>query len=68
MVTTLSNVKYFGFKSRIIMIISDFIPELLGSVKTTELTEQTEELIDAHQLRFPGLVFFNFPRQLHYYF
>jgi len=64
----LSNVKYFGFKSRIIMIISDFIPELLGSVKTTELTEQTEELIDARQLRFPGLVFFNFPRQLHYYF
>ena len=50
------------------MIISDFIPKLLGSVKTTELTEQTEELIDAHQLRFPGLVFFNFPRQLHYYF
>ncbi len=29
-VTTMSNVKYFGFKSRTIMIISDFIPKLLG--------------------------------------
>ena len=64
----MSNVKYFGFKSRIIMIISDFIPKLLGFVKTTEFTEHTEELRDAFQLRFPGLVFFNFPRQLYYYF